>query len=85
MIYAYLSGVSAALALIAALFFLKFWTRTREVLFLFFAGAFVLLSISPTLVGLHANEPEEGWEFTFRLAAFLLIIAGIVWTNIRRR
>lgn len=85
MIYSFLGGVVTALAVTAALFFLKFWKQTRETLFLFFSGAFVLLSISPALIGLQPDESDEGWEFTFRLAAFLLIILGTVWTNTRRR
>jgi hypothetical protein len=84
--YVFFSGVAAAGNLIAAAFFLRFWSQSRETLFLFFAGAFGLFSITPILNGLlQIPQDQQSEFFLFRLAGFLLIIAGIGWTNLRRR
>ena len=69
----------------SALFFLRFWRRTDDALFLYFAFAFVLLAVNqalPTLLGV-VNEDHAG-IFLFRLAAFLLIIFAI-WRKNRTR
>jgi len=71
--------------LIAALFFLRFWRRTQTTLMLIFSVSFALLSLSYLLVGI-TDEPREdqSWIYLLRLAAFVLILVGISWTNIRR-
>jgi hypothetical protein len=68
------------------LFFLRFWSRTRDPLFLVFSQAFWLLAISQALVAL-ADTPreEQTWFYLLRLAAFGMIIAGILAKNLRRR
>ena len=79
-------GAFAAGFLVAAAFFLKFWSRTRAPLLLIFSAAFALLGISYGLLG--ANQPlneEQNWIYFIRLSAFVLIIVGIVWTNLRKR
>lgn len=64
---------------IAALFFLKFWRRTGDRLFLAFAAAFLLMGMVPLLTNLMAVPREEQSPFyLLRLAAFLLIICAIV-------
>jgi hypothetical protein len=77
-------GLSVA-SLTAALFFLKFWRRTRDGLFLAFAAAFVLLALNqavPVLFGI----PDEalGGVYLLRLAGFLLIIFAILRKNMAR-
>lgn len=78
----FLSGAISMGFLISALFFLRFWSRTRESLFLTFALAFVLLGLVQALLSL-GNIPieERSWIYLLRLAAFLLIIASIVKKN----
>ena len=69
---------------IAALMFLKFWRRTREGLFLAFAGSFLLLAATQALLTLGDVPVEErSYLFLLRLAAFLLIIAALGWQNRR--
>jgi Family of unknown function (DUF5985) len=76
------SGFLAAAFLIAALFFVKFWTRTRDALFLAFAVGFVLFAAEHVLlVVLDALREERTWLYLVRLVGFLLIIAGIVVKN----
>lgn len=82
----FVGGALSVASLIAALFFLKFWRRTRDSLFLAFAAAFVLLALNqavPVLFGI----PDEalGGVYLLRLAAFLLIIFAILRKNLARR
>lgn len=70
---------------IAGLFFLRFWRRTGDSLFLSFALAFFLLAIGQALLAL-ANIPveERSWIYLFRLLAFALILVAILRKNRRR-
>lgn len=68
--------------LIAALFFLRFWTRTRDGLFLAFSVAFLLLGAVQAILALGDIPVEErSWVYTIRLAAFLLILLAIARKN----
>lgn len=79
-------GALAAGYLIAGVFFLRFWARTHERLLLIFALAFWMLALSQTLLGvLDLEREEQSWLYLIRLAAFTLIIAGIVSVNLKRR
>ena len=79
-------GALAAGYLIAGVFFLRFWTKTRERLLLIFACAFWMLAISQTLLGvLDLEREEQSWIYLIRLAAFTLIIVGIVSVNLKKR
>lgn len=81
-LYDFLSGMLSGGFLIAAVFFLRFWRRTRETLFLFFAGAFLLLGVGQALLALTGLPVEErSWIYLIRLAAFLLILMGILTKN----
>jgi hypothetical protein len=80
----FINGLLSAGFLVAALFFLRFWRRTRDGLFGAFAAAFVLLAIAqpiPMLTGV----PDESQApiYLLRLAAFLLIIWAILRKNLR--
>jgi zinc transporter ZupT len=83
---AFLSGAITAGFLIASLFFLSFWRRTRDSLFAAFAAAFLLLAVNQALITL-AGIPEEhrSWVYLLRLAAFALLIVAIVRKNIAGR
>ena len=81
----YVSGAITMGQLIAGLFFLKFWTRTRDRLFLAFAAAFWLLALNQGIIALAGIPREEqSWVYVLRLAAFLLIIMAIVSKNFSR-
>lgn len=77
-----LSGLIVMGDLIAALFFTRFWRRSGDTLFAIFAAAFVLLALGQALLAL-TNVPveERSWIYLLRLAAFVLIIIGIVHKN----
>lgn len=81
-LYDFLSGAVALGFAACALFFLRFWKRTREELFLAFAVAFLLLGAGQTILAL-ANIPteERGSIYLLRLLAFLLILSAIYRKN----
>jgi hypothetical protein len=82
---AFLGGLIAMSFGVIGLFFVKFWTRTRDSLFIAFAIAFWLLAISQTLVALRVVPREEqSWIYVLRLAAFVLIAIAIVRKNAAR-
>jgi hypothetical protein len=82
----FLAGAVTFGFLVAGLFFLRFWRRTGDGLFLSFAAAFFLLGLGQGLLAL-ANVPveERSWLYLFRLVAFALIIVAIVRKNRPRR
>jgi hypothetical protein len=80
------NGMLTSAYLIAGLFFLKFWRRTGDGLFLAFAAAFALMAVNqavPVIFGI----PDEalGGVYLLRLAAFLLIIWAILRKNMARK
>jgi hypothetical protein len=84
MIEGFLLGVIATASLTAALYFLKFWTQTRDVLFLGFAAAFTIEGIN-RMLRLLAEDPAEAAPSVYlvRMLAFLLLLAAIVYKNRR--
>ena len=83
-LFDFLSGAITLGFLVASLFFLRFWRRTEDGLFLAFAIAFALLGLGQAVQAL-ANIPEEerSYIFLIRLAAFLIILAAIARKNRR--
>ena len=80
--YQTLNGSILTACLIAALFFLKFWSRTGERLFALFATSFGFLALERLFISLqdHPNEASPKIYF-LRLVAFLLILAAIADKN----
>jgi hypothetical protein len=81
-LYDFLSGAVALAFFSCSLFFLRFWRRTQEELFLAFALSFALLGTGQTVLAL-ANIPteERGSLYLIRLTAFLLILFAIYRKN----
>ena len=80
--YDFIAGLITMGYAVAALFFLRFWHRTADALFAIFAAAFALLALNQGLSTLIEFGREElGWVYLLRLAAFVLIIVGIVQKN----
>jgi hypothetical protein len=84
MLIDFLSGAITMGFVIAGLFFLRFWKRTRDGLFVAFAFAFWLLGLTQALLT-FTNVPieERSWLYLIRLAAFSLILSS-VWVKNRR-
>jgi hypothetical protein len=82
----FLAGAITMGYLAVGLFFLRFWRRTRDRLFLIFAFAFWLLALNQAAVAL-SNVPREEQSsiYLLRLAAFTLIILAIASKNLSRK
>jgi hypothetical protein len=80
---AYFAGLFTCASLIAALFFLRFWRQSREVLFLSFAWAFVLFAANNALSAFLGGD-EYPAIYLLRLAGFALIIFAILRKNLAR-
>ena len=78
----FVSGAVTFGFLTCALFFLRFWKRTRDELFISFAAAFALLGFGQALLVL-ANIPQEQRSslYLIRLVAFAVILLAIVRKN----
>ena len=85
-VYLFFAGAISMGFAVAGVFFLRFWRRTRDLLFLAFAAAFGLLAANHAVIALSGTPREEQSPyFLLRLAAFVLLIAAILWKNARRR
>lgn len=84
MLESFLLGVIFVASLAAGLYFLKFWRRTGDALFLAFAIAFMVEGVN-RLGFLFLAVPREGslTIYLVRLAAFSLILVTIMWKNRR--
>jgi hypothetical protein len=80
----FLWGALTMACSIAALFFFKFWARTKDRLFAMFAAAFAVLALNWGILGLSTPSNEaRHFVYAIRLAAFALIVAGVIDKNRR--
>jgi hypothetical protein len=80
----FLSGAITMGFVVAGLFFLRSWKRTRDTLFIAFAFAFWLLGLNQALLTFTDIPVEErSWLYLLRLAAFSLILISI-WRKNRK-
>ena len=80
----FLSGAVTLGYLVAAAFFLRFWRKTSDRLFLAFAAAFVLFALNQGLA-FALTVVSEPWSliYALRVLGFVLILAAIVDKNMR--
>jgi len=84
--YGFVGGLIAMGYAVAGMFFLRFWSRTRDGLFGAFAVAFWLMALNQALVViLNIPREEQSWIYLLRLAAFVLIIVAILKKNLGGR
>lgn len=78
------NGALTAGLLVLALFFLKFWRRTDDRFFVYFACAFLLMAASEAAFAWLGGNSENTDPFIYvlRLLAFVLIIVAIVRKNV---
>jgi hypothetical protein len=82
----FLSGAVTLGFVVAAAFFLRFWRRTGDRLFLAFAVAFFLLALNQAIATwLGAADERAGFAYVLRVIGFVLILAAIVDKNVARR
>ena len=83
---AFAGGFTTAGLLGLALFFLYFWRRTGDSLFVAFSISFLLFALNqalPVLLGVPSERQAS--IYLLRLAAFGLIIFAIVRKNLKPR
>jgi hypothetical protein len=81
----FLSGMIAMGFAVGAAFFVRFWVRTKDGLFLAFALAFVLLALNQALTTVLGLPLEErSWIYLLRLAAFSILIIAILRKNMSK-
>ena len=80
----FLSGAVTLGFLVAAAFFLRFWRKTAERLFLAFAIAFALFALNQALAT-ALTVVSEPWSliYALRVIGFLVILGAIVDKNLR--
>jgi Family of unknown function (DUF5985) len=78
----FVSGATMAASLVIAVFFFRYWSQTRDRLFLGFALGFAVFAVSRLILA-FLEEDDEGRVFVYglRLLAFLLILAAIIDKN----
>ena len=79
----FFSGAVTLGHFVGALFFLRFWRRTRDRLFLAFALAFVLFALNQGLAHVLSvyHEPTS-FIYALRVIGFVLILFAIVDKNL---
>lgn len=81
-LYDFFSGAIVFGFLTCGLFFLRYWQRTRDELFLIFAMSFALMGLGQAILALGNIPTEErGPVYLIRLTAFLLILVAIYRKN----
>jgi hypothetical protein len=80
---AFLAGAVTLGHLIAAVFFVRFWRRTKDRLFLAFALAFALLAVNQAVAtALEVAEEATVYAYALRVLGFVLILVAIVDKNL---
>ena len=81
----FFSGAATAGYLVAAAFFVRFFLRTRDRLFVAFAVAFGFFALNQAAVGLfHVATEPESLVYVLRILGFVVILAAILDKNVRR-
>jgi hypothetical protein len=81
----FIGGMVAMGFIVAGLFFLRFWSRTGDRLFGVFAAAFFLMAAGQAVANLSILPQQDVfWPFLLRVAAYVLLIAGIVVKNLEQ-
>ncbi len=79
----FLFGAVAMAFVVVALHFLRFWQKTRDLLFLSFAVSFLIQAGSQLALAASANVSESRPIFYVpRLIAYLLLLGGIASKNL---
>jgi hypothetical protein len=82
----FLSGAVTLGYLVASGFFMRFWRKTNDRLFLAFGLAFLLLALNQTLAQwLGAADERLGYTYLLRVLGFVLILIAIIDKNLAQR
>ena len=79
----FLSGAVTLAHLVAAGFFLRFWLRRSDRLFLWFSLAFALFALHQGLSFAYSVVSEaHGFFYALRVLGFIVILAAIIDKNV---
>lgn len=79
----FLAGAVTLAHLLAAIYFLRFWRKTSDRLFVNFASAFLLFALNQLVVaGLGTADERYNYAYVLRILGFVLILFAIVDKNI---
>lgn len=81
----FLQGAAAMGSVVVGLFFLTFWKQARDRLFLAFGVGFIVFALNRTLLVVIDSNEATAYIYGLRLAAFMLILAGIIDKNLGSR
>jgi hypothetical protein len=82
----FLQGAITAGYLVCGAFFLRFWRRTAERLFLAFSVAFLFFALNQVFAWyLEAGDERTAYVFSLRVLGFLVILAAIIDKNLSRK
>lgn len=84
----FLAGALTLAYAVAAFYFVHFWQRTKDRLFLAFAAAFALLALNQLAVfALGVDDERYNYAYVLRVLGFVLILVAILDKNLfgRRR
>jgi hypothetical protein len=71
---------------VAAVFFLRFWRKTADRLFLAFGAAFALLAVNQVLAAvLEFGDERTPYVYSLRVLGFLLILWAVIDKNLSGR
>ena len=78
----FLSGAIMMACWVVGLFFLRFWKKTKDRLFLIFAAAFWMLAVERIILAMLNKENEiYSYVYIIRFVAFVLIKGAIIDKN----
>ena len=79
----FLAGALTLAYVVAAVYFVHFWHRTADRLFLAFAAAFALLALNQVTVFMLGVEDERyNYAYILRVLGFILILLAILDKNL---
>jgi hypothetical protein len=85
MIEGFLLGIIVTASLVSGAYFLKFWSKTHDLLFLGFGAAFIIEGLNRvSFLFVGASTGDNAVIYSVRLLSYLLILAAIAYKNRRR-
>jgi hypothetical protein len=79
----FLAGALMATYVVLGMYFMRFWRKTRDQLFLWFGTAFIVFAAERIVFafGGSPNSESHAVFYVLRLFGYLMIIFGIVQKN----
>lgn len=82
MYYSFIAGAMTLACTVVGLFFLRFWKKSHDRLFLMFAIAFFIMAFERVVLGyLGTNYEFIPMVYLIRLIAFIMILVAFIQKN----